>query len=68
MFYVVDTSDFSLSWNPKKEQGEGFGSRKSAEKRAKELAESEPGKLFEIVETVAHASCAVAPPKITNKK
>lgn len=68
MFYVIDTSDISLSWDSKNERGEQFGSRKSAEKRAKELADSEPGRVFEIVETVGEASCAVAPPVVTRRE
>ena len=65
MFYVVDTEDVSLSWDMKKDRGEQFASKAAAEKRAKECAASEPGRRFEIVQTISEVSCAVAPPKVT---
>lgn len=63
-YYVVDTYDVALSWDMKKERGQVFGSRSAAEKAAKQLAELEPGKLFEVVQSVASVSCAVAPPTV----
>lgn len=64
-FYVIDTVDRAVSWSIKDEKGERFASRKMAEKRAKELAECEPGKMFEIVQSVAEVECPVGAPKVT---
>jgi hypothetical protein len=64
-FYVIDTVDRAPSWSAKDEKGERFASFKAAEKRAKELAEIEPGKMFEIVQSVAEVECPVGKPKVT---
>jgi hypothetical protein len=66
-FYVIDTVDRATSWDVKGEKGERFASRKSAEKRAKELAEMEPGKMFEIVQSIAEVECPVGAPKVTER-
>lgn len=66
-FYVIDTVDRAVSWSVKDEKGERFASRKAAEKRAKELAEMEPGKMFEIVQSIAEVECPVGAPKITER-
>lgn len=68
-FYVIDTVQRATSW-PAKENadcGERFASLKTAQKRAEELAESEPGKMFEIVQSVAEVECPVGKPKITKR-
>lgn len=64
-FYIVDTANRAISWNVKTEKGEHFASRKAAERRAKELAGYEPGKAFEIVQSVAVVQCPVGAPKVT---
>lgn len=66
-FYVIDTVDRAVSWDIKAEKGQRFASLKAAEKAAKELAEMEPGKMFEIVQSVAEVECPVGAPKITKR-
>ncbi len=65
-FYVIDSVERSVSWDDKTEKGERFSSQKAAEKKAKELAEYEPGKMFEIVQVIAKVECPVGAPKILN--
>lgn len=67
-FYVIDVADRSTSWGVKEEKGERFASMKAAEKRAKELAEYEPGKVFEIVQSMAEVWCPVGKPKIETRR
>ncbi len=67
VFYVIDIVSCATSWDIKKEKGERFPSRKMAEKRAKELAEWEPGKIFEIVQSIAEIECPVGAPRVTNR-
>ena len=43
--------------------GKGLVS-KAAEKRAKALAASEPGKVYEIVQTIGEVACSVGQPKV----
>lgn len=66
-FYVIDTVDRAVSWDVKIEKGQRFATFKAAEKQAKELAESEPGKMFEIVQSVAEVECPVGAPKVTKR-
>lgn len=64
-FYVIDTVERTPSWSTKDDKGERFGSYKAAEKRAKELADMEPGKCFEIVQSVADVVCPVGQARVT---
>jgi hypothetical protein len=66
-FYVIDTADRATTWDLKTESGQSFASRKSAERKAKELAANEPGKVFEIVQSIAEVSCPVGAPKVTER-
>lgn len=66
-FYVIDTVERATSWSIKDEKGERFASRKAAEKKAKELAEMEPGKMFEIVQSIAEVECPVGAPKVKER-
>lgn len=68
-FYVVDTVARSVSWPAKADadKGERFASFGAAEKRAKALAESEPGTMFEIVQSVAEVECPIGKPKVTKR-
>lgn len=67
-FYVIDTADITVTWDLKKECGQRFGTRKAAETVAKEAATREPGKRFEIVETIADVVCPVGDAKITARR
>jgi hypothetical protein len=69
-FYVIDTVDRSVSWPAKEDakMGERFASRKAAEARAKTLAEYEPGKMFEVVESISEVECPVGDPKVTKRR
>lgn len=67
-FYVIDTADRSTSWGVKEEKGERFTTLKAAEKRAKKLAEYEPGKTFEIVQSIAEVECPVGAPHVVKLK
>lgn len=66
-FYVIDTVDRSVSWPAKvdADKGERFASFAAAEKRAKAVAGSEPGKIYEIVQSVGEVECPVGKPKVT---
>lgn len=66
-FYVIDTVERSVTWPAKDDadKGERFASLEAAQKRAEERAEMEPGKLFEIVQSVAEVECPVGRPKVT---
>ncbi len=68
-FYVIDTVERSVSWPAKADadKGERFASFKAAQKRAEELASSEPGKTIEIVQSIAEVECAVSKPKVTKR-
>lgn len=66
-FYVIDTAECATSWDVKKESGQSFASRKAAERRAKELAGFEPGRVFEIVQSIAEVTCPVGAPKVTER-
>lgn len=68
LFYVINTDDNSVSWPAREnaERGEKFETRKAAEKRAKELASSEPGKQFNIVQLVATVSCPVGKAQVVS--
>lgn len=57
-FYVIDAEDGSTSWSYKTESGECFKTVPAAQKRALELANSEPGKIFFICQAI---QCAQAP-------
>lgn len=65
-FYVIDTVERSVTWPAKDnaDKGERFASFKAAQKRAEERAGFEPGKMFEIVQSVAEVECPVGKPKI----
>jgi hypothetical protein len=66
-FYVVDSVERSVSWpvTDNADKGERFASFKTAQKRAEALAKSEPGKMYEIVQSVGEVECAVGKPKVT---
>jgi len=63
-FYILDADNNTL-WAGK-EQGDGpikFKTFKAADKRAKGVAECNPGFDIQIVETIAIVRCEVAKPK-----
>ena len=68
-FYVIDVAERMTTWPAKDDadKGESFTTMKSAQKRAEERAKWEPGKKFEIVQTVAEVVCGVMAPKVTKK-
>jgi hypothetical protein len=67
IFYVIDGENHSVSWADEGDPdcGEQFKSEAAAVKRAKALAESEPGKTFLVCKPVKHVSCAVADPVVS---
>ena len=62
-FYVIDQDNLT-SWNAHREAGEKFKTRKAADKRARDLARSEPGKIFSITQVIATVSCPVGAPQV----
>lgn len=68
-FYVIDVAERMTTWpatvNAKK--GECFPTLKTTQKRAEERAQWEPGKTYEIVQTVAEVVCGITAPKVTKK-
>lgn len=68
-FYVIDVAERMTTWPAKDnaDKGESFTTLKAAQKRASERATWEPGKTYEIVQTVAEVVCQVGPPKITKR-
>jgi hypothetical protein len=64
-FFVIG-EDNATTWNDDPEGAERFETRKQAEKRAVEMAEYEPGKIFLVCEAVAQVSAEVKSPKIND--
>lgn len=63
--YVVVDEEGNMSWNDKTEKPENFVTFKTAEKRARELAEFAPGKPIKIYELMATAIVPVGKSVIT---
>lgn len=63
MYFVIDPDNLT-SYSSEKDASERFSTRKAAEKRANEMAEAEPGKVFLICQAVAEVHCAVNAPII----
>lgn len=63
-WYVIDSENNFTSYDEKKDAQESFTSLASAEKRAKSLADSKPGKTFLVCETVLYARAEVTPAKV----
>lgn len=59
LWFVIEDGNFLTSYDAKKEQGERFLTKRGAQKRAVHLANSEPGKLFWIAETIQFADAEV---------
>lgn len=68
-FYVIDTAARATSWPAKADadKGEVFATLKAAQKRAEQLAKSEPGNKFEIVQPIAEVTCPVGKAKVTKR-
>ena len=64
MYWVIDTNDDSVSWSAKAEAAEHFDTRVKATKRAKELAEMNPGVIFAVVHAVAEVVAPVSRPEV----
>ena len=61
--YVVIDSEGSQTWSDKHDCPESFVSFKGAEKKARELAVSDPGKSVSIFEKVATVIADVSKPR-----
>jgi len=61
-YYVIDSDENLTSYSADAEAAESFTSARSARKRAKELAQNEPGKRFYIAHVVASVHCPVGDP------
>lgn len=59
-WYVIDESENLTSYSAKKEVAEFFLTKRAARQRAVHLANTEPGKLFFIAETVEFAESEVS--------
>jgi hypothetical protein len=66
-FYVID-ADNLVSYSAEKDAPESFKTHRAAEKRATELAESQPGETIRIVSTVAEVVCPVGKPQMKSIK
>jgi hypothetical protein len=66
LWFVVDLSELQLSWSPNSETGEKFPTFDKAQKRARALSQSEPGKTFLICQAT-HVCCAAVGPSVTMK-
>lgn len=60
--FVVIDSDLAISWSRKTDSAESFSTYAAAEKRAKALAESEPGTVVGIYQLVAETTAPVEKP------
>lgn len=63
-FFVVGPDNLT-SWSDKTESAERFKSIEAATKRAKELAECEPGEEFVVCQVVRRVACPVGKPAVT---
>jgi hypothetical protein len=61
LYYVIDSKEDATSWSPETESGEHFRSEGAAIKRAKALAQSEPGRDFYICEVTMVVQAGVKP-------
>ena len=61
-YYVIDSDENLTSYDGDADPAESFSSARSARKRAKELAQNEPGKRFYIARVVASVHCPVDDP------
>jgi hypothetical protein len=66
-FYVID-GDNNASYSEKKDAAESFKTEAAAARRARELAEIEPGETFYICQAVHEVRCAVSSPVIRATK
>jgi hypothetical protein len=57
--YVVIDPEGNASFDPKGEEPEAFASFRSAEKRAKEMAQTSPGETIGIFELTGEVCCPV---------
>jgi len=62
--FVVIDADGNPSFSAKLERPEAFGTKAAAEKRAKELAKSEPGQTVGIYRLCAECVAEVSPPVV----
>lgn len=61
LWYVVDHAEKLLSWDAQGERGDEFGTFKAAQRRAVELSQTEPGRLFVVCQATHFVSAAVGP-------
>jgi hypothetical protein len=61
LWFVVDHDEMLLSFDAKAERGEQFRSERAAQRRAVELSQAEPGKMFMICKVTHVCSAAVGP-------
>jgi len=66
-YFVID-GDGHISFDVQQEMPDAFASLKQAQKRAADLAKSEPGHTVVIAQAVEYVSCPVGPPKTELKR
>jgi hypothetical protein len=62
-YFVID-GDGHVSFNVKDQSPDAYATLKAAQKRARDLAKSEPGHTVVIVQAIAYVTCEVGPPKM----
>jgi hypothetical protein len=66
-YFVID-GEGMVSWNGKDQSPEAFPTLNAAQKRARDLAKSEPGRTVVIAKSFAFVTCEVSPPKVEMKE
>jgi len=66
-YFVLD-GEGHVSFDIKSQEPEAFTTFAQAQKRARELAKSEPGSTVMITHSVAYVNCEVSPPKVAMRE
>ena len=66
--YFVINSKGDVSIDPKDAEPEAFATLKAAKKRARVMAQREPGETVLIARSIAQVTCEVKPPTVRERK
>lgn len=66
-YFVIDGEGF-VSFDGNEHEPQAFATLNAAQKRARGLAKSEPGRTVVIAQSVAYVTCEVSPPKVSMRE
>ena len=66
-YFVID-GEGMVSFSVSDEAPEAFDTLNAAQRRARSLAKSEPGRTVVIAQSVAYVTCEVSPPKVAMRE